>query len=161
MYLYKNKPQFNRDTGEPINPILYKCGAICDYTGTAFDLSDYDQKPLYHCQFEYDDDSEPLWYEDKERRILEKSYCIGYREYSQFMSSPYHFQNTEGFGSTDASRDLVAIWLDSVKYNENSPFHECGTIEQAFRKSRLRILMRMLDEKKYTPQDFGFLCEGE
>ena len=163
MHLYKPKPRFDSRTGKPINSVLRPAGYVCDYTGEEFDgVADYELEPLYYLKIKYNHDSEPLWYEDKERQILEKQYGVEYGDFSNFLDSTYHFMHTEGFGCADVSMQLVSEWIVAVNSDNSkhpNPLHNCRTIEQAFRVCRLRTLMRLLEEKKYTPVELGFTAD--
>ena len=160
MFLYKPEPRFDPRTGKPLAPILKPSGYVCDYTGIEIHPEkDYEQMPLYNITIDYNHDSEPIWYEDKERYILEKEYGIGYGDFSNFLDSTYHFMNIGGYGSTDVSTRLVSEWVDALKGEQSkTPLHSCHTIEQAFRVCRLRTLMRLLNEKKYTLEKLGFFA---
>jgi len=158
MKLYKSKPRYDINTGKEISPVLTACGIICDYEGLPIDIDDGDAKPCYTISIEYDQSSEPLWYEDPERQFLENEYEVEYGEYGEFMSSPYHFGAIECHGVSDVSVYLVEEWLKERKSKKSSsPFRDCNTIEQAFHAARLRTLMKLLKEGNYTPLQLGFL----
>jgi hypothetical protein len=156
MNLYKIKPRYSIDTGKPIEPTIRVYGFVCDYNGSLIDTEDDSCKPLYWTTIKYDHSSEPLWYEDPERRILEEKYKIEYQEYAKFMESPYHFSPIECYGVSDASIELIEEWMKN-REKRGSIFHNCNTIEQAFHVARLRTLMKLLNDKMFTPLQLGFV----
>lgn len=168
--VYKNKPQFDPDTGKPGTPklIVDKEIIVCDLTGNELDEKDYEQRPLYCLTFEYDHSSEPLWYED--HYDLEKEFGFNYSEISEFFDSPYHFSNTYIYGGMDVTCYICHIWilaltgkkLPKKAFPEFTPlykeFKNCNSIEQVFRVVRLNTLKRLLrkNEYRYRPEVFGF-----
>ena len=153
MYLYQKKPRFDSDTGKEIEPILTRKGFISDLTGEFIDTDDYENEPLYTISFEYNNDSEPLWYETYHDllRELKLEIDLDYGEFSGFIESPYHFANTEGYGCTDETLEIMQRWIKKDK-----EFHGCGTIEQVFQQVRLKTLKRLIKEKVYTLEELGF-----
>ena len=161
MKLYKSKPRYDTNTGEEISPVLSVCGAICDYDGLSIDMDNTERRPCYTISTAYDHSSEPLWYEDEERQILENKYGVGYEQYAKFMSSPYHFGAIECYGVSDASVYLIRDWMTAIKSTSakksKTIFDNCGTIEQAFHVARLRTLMKVLSAGAYTPTQLGLI----
>ena len=159
MHLYKIKPQFDPDTGEPVNPILKidEKLAICDYSGGEIDLYDIDEeKPTYNLLIKYDHSSEPNWYEEYHK--FESDFGITYESFAEFMESPYHFKHTEAYGVADLTFNLVREWISHIN-NGVGRFKDCLTVEQVFTLLRLEMLKRLLIEKKYTLEQLGLEVE--
>jgi hypothetical protein len=162
MYLYSKIPQFDRNTGKEIEPILKKSGYICDASGLVIDWPNNDAEMLvYTLSIAFDHGSEPAWYEDYYK--LKKELHISYGDFSQFMESPFHFKNTEAYGQADVTLNLMAMWIKDVKAAAKKKSYEgfklsrCGTIEQVLSQVRQETLSKLLKNKEYTLEQLGFI----
>ena len=161
MYLYVDEIRFSPYTGKPINPVLLRSNRkfICDLTGVLFDTDeDYELMPLYTLRLSYNHDSEPIWYE--EYYLFKEKFGIDYGEFSTFMESPFHFSNTEGYGCSDVSEQLMAEWVEARK-NNTGRFSKCATLEQVLSTLRFEMLRKLLSEKKFTLGQLGFGADNE
>lgn len=167
MFLYKKKKFFDPETGKEVEPVLKRSGYLSDLTGKPIDLDNDEEKPLYTLSFDYDHGSEPLWYEDfydllRELKLSEEN--MEYSDFSQFMESPYHFTNVEGYGCTDETESIMDQWITDRKkkgVRGDVEFRGCGTIEQVLSKIRVKTLRRLIEEKVYTLEQLGFVQENE
>lgn len=157
MYLYTDSTRFDPRTGKPVDPVLIRSSRkfICDMTGILYDTDDDDtQMRCYELIVDYNHDSEPCWYEDYHK--FQKEFGIGYGDFSKFMESPFHFANTEAYGSADLSEELMAEWIKARRSKTKSRFSDCATIEQVLSTLRLEMLRKLLREKKFTLKELGF-----
>jgi hypothetical protein len=155
MNLYKIKPQFDPDTGEPSDPTLKvdRKRAVCDFSGEEYDIYDSDEHiPTYNISIQYNNSSEPNWYEDYHK--FEEDFGITYESFAEFMESPYHFMHTEECGVSDLTFNLVREWISHIN-NGVGKFKDCLTIEQVLTLLRLKNLRNLLEKKRYTPEQLG------
>lgn len=158
MFIYTYSARFDPLTGKPVDPVLLRSRRkfICDMTGELFDTDEDDtQMRCYEIAIKYNHDSEPCWYEEYHK--FEKEFGIGYGDFSKFMDSPYHFANTEAYGCSDLSEQLMAEWIKALRSKKKSRFSDCHTIEQVFSTLRFEMLRKLLREKKFTLEQLGFV----
>lgn len=156
MNIYTESERFCPHTGKPISPVLAVDSSkfICDYSGELYDMDQDDcQMRVYELRIDYNNDSEPVWYEDYHK--FEDEFGIDYSDFSKFMDSPFHFANTESYGAADLSETLFAEWIEARK-NKKGRFSQCATIEQVLTELRLTNLRKLLQEKKFTLEQLGF-----
>jgi hypothetical protein len=157
MHIYSNATRFCPHTGRPLDPILLRDPrrVICDYSGQEFDTDDDTLTPYYNLSIEYNHDSEPSWYQSHDD--FNEDFKVGYGDFSNFMSSPYHFMHSEAYGAVDYSWFLIEEWLTARRgKNKKHRFYRCGTIEQAMKTARLDTLRKLLESKKYKLEELGF-----
>jgi len=160
MYLYSSSARFDPQTGKPVNPVLLRSSRkfICDYTGVLYDTHQDDtQMRCYELSINFNHGSEPTWYEGYHE--FEWEFGIGYGDFSTFMESPFHFANTEAYGSADLSEQLMTEWVKARRSKKKSRFSNCATIEQVLVTLRLEMLRKLLREKKFTLEQLGFIKE--
>jgi len=160
MYLYTDSARFDPRTGKPVAPVLlhHHNQFICDMTGVVYDTDeDAGQMRCYEISINYNHDSEPCWYE--EYHEFKKEFGIDYGDFSKFMDSPYHFANTEAYGVSDLSEQLMEEWIKARRSKKKTRFSDCHTVEQVFSTLRFEMLRKLLREKKFTLEQLGFVEE--
>jgi hypothetical protein len=155
MNVYTLKPQFDPNSGGPIDPVPILSGLICDFSGNFLDRKiDWGSFswPNYDIQINYDDSSEEVWHDDKERKEFEE---LG-ASYDRIFSSPFCFEVLETVSghTIDASILLIEKWAKEYN-NEESWLFNAATIEEIFRRSRIQVIRKLLAEKKYTIKELN------
>jgi hypothetical protein len=155
MKIYTESNRFCPHTGKPMSPtVAVDTGKfICDYSGELYDMDQDDgQMRAYLLCIEYNDDSEPVWYEEYHK--FKEEFGIDYGDFSKFMDSSFHFANTKSYGAADLSEKLVQEWVKARK-TKKGRFSQCATIEQVLTELRFGTLRKLLLEKKFTLEQLG------
>lgn len=155
MNLYTLQKRFDARTGKEIKSSfeIDINRAICDYTGEEINLENQEECSGYNFSIEYNHDSEPAWYGDYHE--FDEKYSIDYGSFSNFLDSPYHFQNLQSYGGFDVSMKLANDWIKAIKSKKESDLKRFGTLEQVFIYFRLKTLKEILKSKKYTLPELG------
>lgn len=164
MHLYsQSKKRFDPETGEPLPPQMGidRKKAICDYTGDEIDLwNNHEELPLYNVSIRYEHGSEPMWYEDLHDLERELGVEFDYSSFAKFMESPYHFRNTEAYGTDDTSDAMMMDWATARnQIASRHMFRNCKTLGDILTVARISTLRYLLKEKKYTPEQLGLELE--
>lgn len=157
MNLYTKQQEFSRKTGKPVGFTHTLSGAqICDYSGLLIaEDADYENRPLYSLNADYNRDCEEVYYYDDEAEAMKK---LGVEDYGKIFEANFVFQPyiDEDGKYTDYSRNLVQEWVKALK-DKTGYLAECATIEEAMRKARVRTAMKLLVDKTYTAEELGLV----
>ncbi len=148
MIIYSKEQRFSPKTGRELEPDYAESGLICDYTGRAIDMDEYEFRPMYSIKINYDHSCETVFSEDEDRQYFQKAGI----EYSSLFESEFSF--LVGDNGQDFSCNLLDEWSKGFSV-EKSLFYQCLTVEEAFRRARARIAKKLLEEKKYSKEELG------
>ena len=157
MKLYILEKRFHPKTGKELDPQPVESkNFLCDFTGGIIDCEKYENRPLYEIKIDYNHDCEEIYYYDEAKDWFRKQ-RIGY---ASIFESPFHFKPAGGRNNTDASVSLMAMWVRNCgSARTNHWLAGASTIEEAMRRSRVRLVKQFIEEKRFTPDELGL--EGD
>jgi hypothetical protein len=156
MFIYKKIPLFNRYSGKEDGFDRDPVSIVDDFSGEIIQ----EGQTSYSLRIEYNSDIEEAWYYDNLPKFLkpedESEACPSdfYGWLSSFWGDPYHFLRSSS-DTYDNSFSLITSWLRAK--SKNDIFFNCSSIEEAFRRSRLRTFSKLLADGKVTLDNFGDL----
>lgn len=151
MRLHKVTKRFCPQTGTELDSILKpSLVLICDYSGVEIDQDNLSIRPQYVLKPEYDSGCEEVYYYDDIKPYFEEQLKI---EYASLFRQPFVFSTHPNF-SSDYSLTLIEEWMDGVDI-EGHTFFKCSTVEEAMRRSRVRLVKYFIEDKIYTKEQLG------
>lgn len=164
MKIYTLAKRFDSRTGKEIEPELIETSKlICDFTGVVWDWNkQYDLKPLYTVSIEYDHGCEPEWYYDDGKAInnllkyikIENKLDDDYQIKAKLFEGEYHFFGN-GSGA-DNLGPLMKEWITNIQ-KKKGPFKDCAHFAHVLRTARMKVVLDILKEKKFTLQELGLI----
>lgn len=166
MLIYKEKKQFDPNTGKKTQPILVKAGAFCDFSGTMI-LDKDDKFSLYTVKFNDQSGSEQYWYYDSHpiiERLAKELKVDDYAVRQALNETAFHFSVADHGGNDhDFSGALVSEWVKEFNIKD-SLFFECRDLPTACALARYRTITRLLDQGKLKAIELGIdqkICGDE
>ncbi len=148
MIIYSKEQRFSPKTGKELESDYAESGLICDYTGKVIDQDNYEDRPMYSIKVNYNADCEEVYYYDEAKEYFD----VIEADYYKLFESEFHF--LVGDNGQDYSCNLLDEWNKGFS-DKKSLFYQCLTVEEAFRRARVRTVKVLLESKKYSKEELG------
>lgn len=149
MFLFKTIKLFNKYTGNKEGHQHVETNQILDdFTGEI--LTKNIHQNLYSISFNFNHDSEPVYYYDEEKEFFED---LGV-DYGGFVSNPYHV-----FWATGQSFDNSMAHLYKIFENKKN-LEKYSGIYDIYRVARINTIKKLLKENKLKPEQLPGFSEN-
>ena len=172
MNLFKLKPQFDRNTGEPVNPQRQIQSYICDYCGRVIDIDEEALDVVYRLH-EIGGAEETYYYtklvtpDDKQVNLLE--FYKTHRDFvycdnmdvadpcSMLLSLEWMvgaFKEFEKLAGEEAVKFLIELGFE-----KDPVLKDCVSLHQAMYEARHRVIRKLLKEQ-HSPAELGLVYKS-